>query len=161
MKKVAVIMGSDKDLSVMQKAMHVLEQFGVPYEAHIYSPHRTPDVVVDFAKHAREKDFAVIIAGAGKAAHLAGVIASNTTLPVIGVPIGSGVMDGMDALLSTIMMPSGIPVATVSIDGAENSALLALQILAVDNAEIVSKMEAARAEYKLTVLSKDKGLIGR
>ncbi|MDD3831524.1 MAG: 5-(carboxyamino)imidazole ribonucleotide mutase [Clostridia bacterium] len=160
MNKVAVIMGSDKDLPIMEKAIEVLKQFEVPFEVHLYSPHRTCDKVITFAQGARAQGFGVIIAGAGKAAHLAGTLASNTTIPVIGVPISSGVMDGMDALLSTIMMPRGIPVATISIDGAENAALLAIQILAITDMTLQQKLELARDQYRMIVLAKD-GSIGQ
>lgn len=159
MKKVGIIMGSDKDLPVMEKAIQVLKQFGVPYEAHIYSPHRTPEKVIEFAKIARINDFGVLIGAAGKAAHLAGALASNSTLPVIGVPISSGVMDGLDAILSTIMMPRGIPVATVAVDGAENAALLAIQILALSDVVLAEKLDDARLEYKMIVLAKDEALM--
>ena len=146
MKKIGIVMGSDSDLPVVEKAMATLEKFGVPFEAHVYSAHRTPVEASEFAKGARENGFGAIIAAAGKAAHLAGAMAANTTLPVIGIPIKSSTLDGLDALLSTVQMPSGLPVATVAIDGAENAALLAIQILGVEDAELAAKLDAARAE---------------
>lgn len=155
MKKTAIIMGSDSDLPVVEKAIHTLQEFGAPFEVHVYSAHRTPEQAKDFAASARANDFGVIIAAAGKAAHLAGAIAANTTLPVIGIPIKSSTMDGLDSLLSTVQMPSGIPVATVAIDGAANAALLALQILAVTDAELAQKLDAARQAAAEKVLKKD------
>ena len=131
MKKVGVIMGSDSDLPVVEKAIDKLKEYGVPYEVHVYSAHRTPVQAGEFARTAQENGFGAIIAAAGKAAHLAGALAANTTLPVIGIPVKSSTLDGLDALLSTVQMPTGIPVATVAIDGAANAALLAIQILAV------------------------------
>ncbi|MBR5590173.1 MAG: 5-(carboxyamino)imidazole ribonucleotide mutase, partial [Anaerotignum sp.] len=145
MKKIGIVMGSDSDLPVVEKAMTTLEKFGVPFEAHVYSAHRTPVEASEFAKNARANGFGAIIAAAGKAAHLAGAMAANTTLPVIGIPIKSSTLDGLDALLSTVQMPSGLPVATVAIDGAENAALLAIQILAVEDVELAAKLDAARA----------------
>ena len=136
MKKVAIIMGSDSDLKVVEKAGKTLESFGVEYEMYIYSAHRTPEMVREFVSCARENGYGVIIAAAGMAAHLAGAVAANTTIPVIGLPISSQNFDGLDALLSTVQMPSGVPVATVAIDGAQNSALLALQILAIEDEEL-------------------------
>ena len=136
MKKVGIIMGSDSDLPVVEKAIYKLKEFDVPFEVHIYSAHRTPKEAKEFAENARDNGFGAIIAAAGKAAHLAGAMAANTTLPVIGIPIKSSTLDGLDALLSTVQMPSGMPVATVAIDGAENAALLAIQILAVNDAEL-------------------------
>ena len=156
MKKIAVIMGSDSDLPVVQKAIDVLDEYGVPYEVHVYSAHRTPEQSREFALNARENGFGAIIAAAGKAAHLAGAIAANTTLPVIGIPVKSSTLDGLDALLSTVQMPSGIPVATVAIDGAANAALLAVQILSVSDAEIASRLDYSRNQASLTVLEKDK-----
>ena len=144
MKKVAIVMGSDSDLGVMRPAAKRLEYFGIPYEMRIISAHRTPDACAAFSKAAQNSEFGVIIAAAGKAAHLAGVIASGTTLPVIGVPIKSSTLDGMDSLLSTVQMPKGIPVATVAIDGAENAAILAAQILALSDREIANKLEEFR-----------------
>lgn len=145
MKKVAVIMGSASDLPVVRKAVNTLEEFGVPCEAHVYSAHRTPVEAAAFARSARENGFGVIIAAAGMAAHLAGAMAAGTTLPVIGIPLKSNALDGMDALLATVQMPSGIPVATVAIDGAVNAALLAIQILAVEDAGLAEKLETHRA----------------
>ena len=161
MRKVAVIMGSDSDLPVMAKAVKVLKDFGIPYEAHIYSAHRTPDEAVSFAETAKQNGFGVIIAGAGMAAALAGVLAGHTTLPVIGVPLKSAVLDGVDALYSTVMMPSGIPVATVAIDGARNAAYLAAEILAVSDKELAAKIEEDRQRQKENVLRKDAGLAER
>ena len=161
MRKVAVIMGSDSDLPVMAKAVKVLKDFGIPYEAHIYSAHRTPDEAVSFAETAKQNGFGVIIAGAGMAAALAGVLAGHTTLPVIGVPLKSAVLDGVDALYSTVMMPSGIPVATVAIDGAKNAAYLAAEILAVSDKELAGKIEEDRQRQKENVLRKDAGLAER
>ena len=155
MKKVGIVIGSDSDLPVVKKAADTLESLGIPYELHIYSAHRTPDEARDFARSARENGFGVIIAAAGMAAHLAGAIAANTTLPVIGIPCKSKNLDGIDALLSTVQMPSGIPVATVAIDGAANAALLSAQILAVEDAVLASKLEAKRASDKVAVLKKD------
>lgn len=149
-------MGSDSDLPVVQKAIDRLKEFGVPYEAHIYSAHRTPEEARKFALEARASGFGVIIAAAGKAAHLAGAMAANTTLPVIGIPIKASVLDGMDALLSTVQMPAGIPVATVAIDGAANAALLAVQILAVNDDELASKLDASRERALAAVLEKDR-----
>ena len=161
MRKVAVIMGSDSDLPVMAKAVKVLKDFGIPYEAHIYSAHRTPEEAVSFAESAKQNGFGVIIAGAGMAAALAGVLAGHTTLPVIGVPLKSAVLDGVDALYSTVMMPSGIPVATVAIDGAKNAAYLAAEILAVSDKELAAKIEEDRQRQKENVLRKDAGLAER
>lgn len=161
MKKVAVIMGSDSDLPVVQKAVDVLDEYGVPYEVHIYSAHRTPEQARSFALNARENGFGAIIAAAGKAAHLAGAIAANTTLPVIGIPVKSSTLDGLDALLSTVQMPSGIPVATVAIDGAANAALLAVQILSVSDPEVASKLDYSRNQASLNVLEKDKAVSER
>ena len=161
MRKVAVIMGSDSDLPVMAKAVKVLKDFGIPYEAHVYSAHRTPEEAVSFAESAKQNGFGVIIAGAGMAAALAGVLAGHTTLPVIGVPLKSAVLDGVDALYSTVMMPSGIPVATVAIDGAKNAAYLAAEILAVSDKELAGKIEEDRQRQKENVLRKDAGLAER
>ncbi|MBQ3615665.1 MAG: 5-(carboxyamino)imidazole ribonucleotide mutase [Anaerotignum sp.] len=158
MKKIGIVMGSDSDLPVVEKAMVTLEKFGVPFEAHVYSAHRTPVEASEFAKGARENGFGAIIAAAGKAAHLAGAMAANTTLPVIGIPIKSSTLDGLDALLSTVQMPSGLPVATVAIDGAENAALLAIQILAVEDKDLAAKLDAARAEAAAKVLEKNAAL---
>lgn len=158
MKKVAIIMGSDSDLPVVQASIDVLKEYGVPYDVHIYSAHRTPEIAGKFARDARKDGFGVIIAAAGKAAHLAGAIAANTTLPVIGLPIKSSVLDGLDALLSTVQMPSGVPVATVAIDGAKNAALLAIQILAVEEGDLAAKLDAARKSEEQKILQKDKAL---
>lgn len=144
MKKVAVIMGSDSDLPVVEKAINTLKEYGVPTEVHVYSAHRTPEEAAAFSKSARENGFGVIIAAAGMAAHLAGAIAANTTLPVIGIPCSSKVLEGMDALLSTVMMPPGIPVATVGVNTAKNAALLAIEILAVTDEELQKKLQADR-----------------
>ena len=156
MKKVAIIMGSDSDLPVVKKAVDVLREYEVPFEVHVLSAHRTPEQAKTFASLAAENNFGVMIAAAGKAAHLAGAIAANTVLPVIGIPIKASVLDGMDALLSTVQMPAGIPVATVAIDGAANAALLAIQILAVNDAELTSKLIAARSKASRDVLEKDR-----
>ena len=155
MKKIGIIMGSDSDLPVIQKAVDVLRTFEVPFEVHIYSAHRTPAEARDFAASARENGFGVLIAAAGMAAHLAGAIAANTTLPVIGIPCKGPVLDGLDALLSTVQMPTGIPVATVAVNGGANAALLAIQILAVSDGELAAKLEAKRAKDAEAVLAKD------
>jgi len=155
MKKVGVIMGSDSDLPVVSKAIDTLKQYGVPFEVHIYSAHRTPVEAKEFSSNARKNGFGVIIAAAGMAAHLAGAIAANTTLPVIGIPVQSKNLGGMEALLSTVQMPSGIPVATVAIDGATNAALLAIQILAVEDKSLADKLDAARVEGANAVLAKN------
>ena len=152
MKKVAVIMGSDSDLKVVEKAITTLKNYGVETEVHIYSAHRTPVEAKEFTANARANGVGVIIAAAGKAAHLAGAIAANTTLPVIGIPIKASALEGIDALLSTVQMPAGIPVATVAIDGAENAALLAIQILAVEDKELAEKLQNARDEKKAKIL---------
>ena len=152
MKKIAIVMGSDSDLPVVEKAMATLEKFGVSFEAHVYSAHRTPEEARAFALGAREKGFGAVIAAAGKAAHLAGAMAANTTLPVIGIPIKSSTLDGLDALLSTVQMPGGMPVATVAIDGAENAALLAIQILAVEDAALAEKLNAATSLDEVQLL---------
>ena len=156
MKKIGIVMGSASDLPVVKKAIDTLESFGVPSETHIFSAHRTPVEARDFALGAREAGFGAIIAAAGMAAHLAGAIAANTTLPVIGIPCKSTNLDGLDALLSTVMMPSGIPVATVAIDGATNAALLAIQILAVEDKALADKLDAKRRADADAVLAKDK-----
>ena len=155
MKKVGIIMGSDSDLPIIKKATDTLKALDIPFEVHIYSAHRTPVEARDFAIHARANDFGVLICAAGMAAHLAGAIAANTTLPVIGIPCKSSVLDGMDALLSTVMMPTGIPVATVAINGGANAALLAAQILAVSDADLAAKLDAKRAADAAIVLEKD------
>ena len=155
MKKVGIIMGSDSDLPVVQKAADVLSDFGVPYEIHIYSAHRTPVEAREFSTTAKEKGFGVIIAAAGMAAHLAGAMAAGTTLPVIGIPIKSEQLGGLDALLSTVQMPSGIPVATVAIDGAKIAAVLAVEILALSDEELSAKLEKFRADGTAAALKKD------
>lgn len=158
MKKIAIIMGSDSDWPVVQKAADTLKDFGVPFEAHVYSAHRTPAEAREFALNARENGFGAIIAAAGMAAHLAGALAAATTLPVVGIPIKSSQLGGMDALLSTVQMPSGIPVATVAIDGAVNAALLCVQMLAIEDAELAAKLDARRAADAEKVLKKDENL---
>ena len=155
MKKVAILMGSDSDFGVMSKAVSVLKEFGIPVEVHVYSAHRTPEKVAEFATNAKDNGFGVIVAGAGMAAALAGVVAGHTTLPVIGVPLKSNVLEGVDALLSTVMMPSGIPVATVAIDGSKNAAYLAAQILAVNDEELAKKVLENRQKQSAAVLVKD------
>lgn len=158
MKKVAVIMGSDSDLPVVEKAINTLKEYEVPCEVHVFSAHRTPEEAKDFSGSARANGFGAIIAAAGMAAHLAGAIAANTTLPVIGIPVKSNKLDGIDALLSTVMMPSGIPVATVAIDGAVNAALLSVQILAVEDSELAKKLDDARKKGAEKVLEKNKAI---
>ena len=158
MKKVGIIMGSASDLPVVKKAIDTLEAFGVKSETHVFSAHITPVEARDFAVSARENGFGAIIAAAGMAAHLAGAIAANTTLPVIGIPCKSTNLDGLDALLATVQMPSGIPVATVAIDGATNAALLAIQILAVEDKSLAEKLDAKRAQDREAILLKDKEL---
>ena len=155
MKKVAILMGSDSDFGVMSKAVSVLKEFGILVEVHVYSAHRTPEKVAEFATNAKDNGFGVIIAGAGMAAALAGVVAGHTTLPVIGVPLKSNVLEGVDALLSTVMMPSGIPVATVAIDGSKNAAYLAAQILAISDDELAKKVLENRQKQSAAVLVKD------
>lgn len=155
MKKVGIIMGSDSDLPVIKKATDVLKALEIPFEVHIYSAHRTPEQSRDFAVHARANGFGAIICAAGMAAHLAGAVAANTTLPVIGIPCKGGMMDGLDALLSTVQMPTGIPVATVAVGGGANAALLAAQILAVSDEEIAAKLDAKRIADAGVVLEKD------
>ena len=155
MKKVGIVMGSDSDLPIIKKATDMLSSLGIDYEVHIYSAHRTPDEARDFARNARKNGFGAIIAAAGMAAHLAGAIAANTTLPVIGIPCKSTVLDGMDALLSTVQMPTGIPVATVAINGGANAALLAAQIIAVEDADLAKKLDDKRAADAKAVLEKD------
>lgn len=155
MKKVGIIMGSDSDLPVVEKAIDTLKQFGVPTEVHVFSAHRTPEEARNFSLEARKNGFGAIIAAAGMAAHLAGAIAANTTLPVIGIPVKSNKLDGVDALLSTVMMPSGIPVATVAIDGAVNAALLSVEILAVSDDTLAEKLDSLRKEGSEKVLMKN------
>lgn len=161
MKKVGVIMGSDSDLPIVKKATDVLTSYGVPYEAHVYSAHRTPEEAKDFAVNARENGFGVIIAAAGMAAHLAGAIAANTTLPVIGIPCKSKALDGMDALLSTVMMPPGIPVATVGVDAGKNAGILAAQIIALTDDKLATRIAEQRKADAEAVLAKDKGIAAR
>ena len=161
MKKVGIIMGSDSDLPIVKKATDMLKSLDIPFEVHVYSAHRTPVEARDFALNARNNGFGVIIAAAGMAAHLAGAIAANTTLPVIGIPCKGGMMDGLDALLSTVQMPTGIPVATVALNGAANAALLAAQIIAVDDKELADKLDAKRKADAAVVLDKDKGISER
>ena len=155
MKKIAVLMGSDSDLPVVKAAFALFREYGVPYEAHVMSAHRSPEAVREFSVAARERGFGAIIAAAGKAAHLAGAVAANTTLPVIGIPVKSSTLDGLDALLATVQMPSGIPVATVAIDGAANAALLAVQMLALSDAALAEKLDATRREMKARIAEKD------
>lgn len=157
-KKVAIIMGSDSDLPVVKGAITTLKDLGVPVEVHVMSAHRTPALASDFATNARDEGVGVIIAAAGMAAHLAGVIAAHTTLPVIGIPVKSGGLGGLDALLATVQMPSGIPVATVAVDGAKNAAFLAAQILGVENKDIASKLSEKKAKMIEEVIQKDKKL---
>lgn len=158
MKKIGIVMGSDSDLPIVQKAIDTLRDLEIPFEVHVYSAHRTPEQAREFAVTARDKGFGAIIAAAGMAAHLAGAIAANTTLPVIGIPCKGPVLDGMDALLSTVQMPSGIPVATVAINGAANAALLAAQILAVTDKDLADKLDALRKAGAEKVLKKDMAL---
>ena len=155
MKKVGIIMGSDSDLPIVQKAVDTLKEFGVPYEAHIFSAHRTPAEAAEFAREAAENGFGVIIAAAGMAAHLAGAIAAQTVLPVIGIPCKSNTLDGIDALLSTVQMPSGIPVATVAINAGVNAALLSVQILALSEPELSEKLKEKRIKDAEAVLRKN------
>ena len=155
MKKIGVMMGSDSDLPVVRKAINTLAEFEVPYEVHIYSAHRTPVQAHEFAANARANGFGAIICAAGMAAHLAGVIAANTTLPVIGIPMRSGALDGVDALYSTVMMPGGIPVATVAVDGAVNAALLAIEMLAITDEGLAAKLQARRDADTAKVLAKN------
>ena len=158
MKKVAIVMGSDSDAPVMAKAAKVLESYEIPYEVHVYSAHRTPMPAAEFATNAKENGFGVIIAGAGMAAALAGVLAAHTTLPVIGVPLKSAVLEGTDALLATVMMPSGIPVATVAIDGSKNAAYLAAEIIALSDESLAEKIAEDRKKQSEAVLKKDAGI---
>ncbi len=158
MKKVGIIMGSDSDLPILRKTMDTLASLGIPYECHVYSAHRTPEQARQFALNARANGFGVLIAAAGMAAHLAGAIAANTTLPVIGIPCKSTCLDGIDALLSTVMMPSGIPVATVAINGGVNAALLSAQILAVEDADLARRLDEKRESDARKVLEKDAAL---
>lgn len=161
MKKIGIIMGSDSDLPIIQKTVDTLRDLSIPFEVHVYSAHRTPVEARDFALSARSNGFGVLIAAAGMAAHLAGAIAANTTLPVIGIPCKGATLDGMDALLSTVQMPTGIPVATVAINGGANAALLAAQILAVSDSELARKLDDKRACDAKKVLEKDAGILER
>ena len=161
MRKVGIVMGSDSDLPVVVKAINTLKDLEIPYEVHVYSAHRTPDEAKDFAVNARKNGFGAIIAAAGMAAHLAGAIAANTTLPVIGIPIKSANFGGMDALLSTVQMPGGIPVATVAIDGAVNAALLCAEIFAVEDEDLAAKLDEKRKQDALKVLEKDSKILER
>ena len=158
MKKVGIVMGSDSDLPILQKTMYTLRALDIPFECHVYSAHRTPEEARDFAVNARKQGFGVLLAAAGMAAHLAGAVAANTTLPVIGIPCKGGMMDGLDALLATVQMPSGIPVATVAVNGGVNAALLAAQILAVGDEELAQKLDARRKADAEKVLEKDRAL---
>ena len=159
MKKVAIIMGSDSDLPVLKPAFEQLKKLEIPFEAHVYSAHRTPVEAANFAKNARENGFGVLICAAGKAAHLAGAFAAQTTLPVIGIPVKSSTLDGLDALLSTVQMPAGMPVATVAIDGSANAALLAAQIIAVEDAALAERLNAMRKVQHDAVIAKDASLV--
>ena len=161
MKKVGIVMGSDSDLPVIKKATDMLDSLGIAWEAHVYSAHRTPEQARNFAVNARANGFGVMIAAAGMAAHLAGAVAANTTLPVIGIPCQGPCLEGMDALLSTVQMPSGIPVATVAVNGGANAALLAAQILAVEDADLAAKLDAKRDKDAAKVLEKDAGITER
>jgi 5-(carboxyamino)imidazole ribonucleotide mutase len=161
MKKVGIVMGSDSDLPVIQKATALLRELEIPFEAHVYSAHRTPAEARDFALTAREKSFGVLIAAAGMAAHLAGAVAANTTLPVIGIPCKGPALDGLDALLSTVQMPSGVPVACVGVNNGANAALLAAQILAVEDDGLAARLAARRASDAAKVLEKDAGIAAR
>ena len=158
MKKVAIVMGSDSDLPVVSKAIKKLKEFGVEVEAHVMSAHRTPDAAAEFSKNAAANGFGVIISAAGKAAHLGGVLAAHTTLPVIGIPVKSSTLDGLDALLATVQMPAGIPVATVAIDGAENAAILAVQMLALSEPSLAEALEQMKKDMAEKVLEKDAAL---
>ncbi len=161
MKKVGIVMGSDSDLPIIEKTTDTLKNLGIPFEVHVYSAHRTPEQAREFSLKARENGFGVIIAAAGMAAHLAGAIAANTTLPVIGIPCKSSNLDGIDALLSTVQMPPGIPVATVAINGGVNAALLAAQIIAVEDKDLAAKLDAKRVSDAEAVLKKDAGILER
>jgi len=158
MKKVGIVMGSDSDLPILRKTMDTLKSLDIPFACHVYSAHRTPEEARDFARNARANGFGVLIAAAGMAAHLAGAIAANSTLPVIGIPCKGGMMDGLDALLATVQMPSGIPVATVAVNGGVNAALLAAQILAVSDDALAAKLDAKRVSDAAKVLQKDAAL---
>ncbi len=154
-KKVAIVMGSDSDFPIVKGAVKTLKQYGIGCEVRVLSAHRTPEQASEFSKHARENGFGVIIAAAGKAAHLAGVLAAHTTLPVIGIPVKSSTLDGLDALLATVQMPKGIPVATVAIDGADNAALLAVQMLAIEDTTLADKLSAMKEQMVQEVLDKN------
>ncbi len=156
MKKIGVIMGSDSDLPVVEKAVNTLKEYGVPYEVHVYSAHRTPTEAAEFAMNARANGFGAIIAAAGMAAHLAGALAARTTLPIVGIPVKSKNLDGVDALYSTVQMPSGMPVATVAIDGAVNAALLCIEMLAITDEALAAKLDEARAKGQAKVLAANK-----
>lgn len=159
MKKIGIIMGSDSDLPIVSKAVETLKSFGIPYEVHVFSAHRTPVEAKEFSVNARKNGFGAIIAAAGMAAHLAGAIAANTTIPVVGIPIKSGDLGGMDALLSTVQMPSGIPVATVAINGAANAALLCIQMLSIEDPDLAAKLDAKRKADAQKVLEKDAAIL--
>ncbi len=159
MKKVAIIMGSDSDLPVLKPAFEQLRKLDIPFEAHVYSAHRTPVEAAEFARNARDNGFGVLIAAAGKAAHLAGALAAQTTLPIIGIPVKSSTLDGLDALLSTVQMPSGMPVATVAIDGAANAALLAAQMIAIEDADLAAKLNTQRQAQHDAVVAKNNALV--
>ena len=158
MKKIGIVMGSDSDLGVVEKAINTLKEYEVPFEVHVYSAHRTPEEAREFARNARANGFGALIAAAGMAAHLAGAIAANTTLPVVGIPVKSTNFDGLDALLSTVQMPSGIPVATVAVDGAVNAALLCIQMLAIEDASLALRLDAARKAGAEKVLAKNRAI---
>ena len=158
MKKVGILMGSDSDLPILEKTANILNEFEVPFEMHVYSAHRTPEQAIDFAKNAEDNGFGVIICAAGMAAHLAGVVAGHTTLPVIGIPCKSTCLDGMDALLATVMMPSGIPVATVAINGGANAGILAVEMLAISDKDLALKLKQKRQKDTLNVLEKNKNI---
>lgn len=155
MKKIGIVMGSASDLPVIEKAVNTLKEFDVPFEVHVYSAHRTPQIACDFARDARENGIGVIIAAAGMAAHLAGVLAANTTIPVIGIPCKGGALDGLDALLATVQMPSGIPVATVALNGGANAALLAIQMLAIEDSTLAEKLNTHRKAEEAKVFEKN------
>lgn len=159
MKKVAVIMGSDSDLPVLKGCFQTLRKLGIPFEAHVYSAHRTPEEAAAFARSARDNGFGVLIAAAGKAAHLAGALAAQSILPVIGIPVKASALEGLDALLSTVQMPGGIPVATVAINGSENAALLAAQMLALEDEALAQRLFAMRQAQRDAVLEKDRNLV--
>ena len=161
MKKVGIVMGSDSDLPIIQKAVDMLRSLEIPFEVHVYSAHRTPVEARDFAINARQNGFGALICAAGMAAHLAGAIAANTTLPVIGIPCKGGMMDGLDALLATVQMPTGIPVATVAVNGGANAALLAAQIIAVEDADLAARLDEKRKTDAAVVLQKDAGILER